>query len=332
MGKIQFTDGIGIPHSSFEKEFLTHKQCSEWWYCTGYLNDEEDKRLFGYQFTLAKVKIWGVHFHILICSVTDFAEQKHYNIQTPIFFGKGITANDQVIFVDNKIRLTFSENACSSMGRMTLHMESSNFILDTQMEAVKAPVWHCEDGALQMGIQNDPKERTYYYSFTNLKTSGKLVLNGKMYTNLTGKTWFDRQGGTFSLTKRECSWEWFSLRFFDNSEAMLFAFPHMNYYDGTRVYADGSYRRMNDYRIKATKEITYNGMKFSSEWTLTMEGKNYTLVPKVDGMFNVFFFELLAGIRDEDGNEVGYCFVELLPGVRNPDSLKVTMKAFVNKK
>jgi len=51
-----------------------------------------------------------------------------------------------------------------------------------------------------------------------------------------------------------------------------------------------------------------------------MGGKKYTITPKADGMFNVFFFELLADVRSEDGGLLGYCFVELLPGVRNKTS------------
>lgn len=328
MGKITHIKGIGIPHGSFEEEFLSHKKCSEWWYCTGYLNSEKDNRLFGYQFTLAKVRILGLKFHILICSVTDFAEQKHYNIQKPLFFGKGITGNNEIISVDKKIKVTFESNKHSSMGKMKLHMESEEFTLDTEMEATKAPVWHCDNGVLQMGIQNNPKERTYYYSFTNLATKGNLILKGENYPNLVGKTWFDRQGGPYSLTKRECNWEWFSLRFFDNTEAMLFAFPHMNYYDGTFISKDGTYSRLNDYSLEATKVIEYRNMKFSSEWKLNLNGKKYTLIPKVDGMFNVFFFELLASIRDENNKEVGYCFVELLPGVRNQNKIR---DAFVTK-
>lgn len=173
-------------------------------------------------------------------------------------------------------------------------MEMEEFSLCTKMDAVKPPVCHCDDGVLQMGIQNNPKQRTYYYSFTNLATTGKLVLKGKEYNDLIGKTRFDRQGGPYSLTKRECNWEWFSLRFFDGNEAMLFAFPHMNYYDGTFIKKDGTYHRLNNYSLEATKVVEYRNMKFSSEWKLTMNGKNYTLIPKVDGMFNVFFFELLA--------------------------------------
>ena len=316
MGNIKYTEGIGIPHGTFEDEFLTHKKCSEWWYCTGYLQDDAGG-MFGYQFTLAKIKIFGIKFHMLICSVTDFQTQKHFNTQTPIFFGKGVTTTADTLVVGDKTVITFAPNAHSSKGRMNLHMESDEFCLDVEMEAIKPPVWHCDDGVLQMGIQNDPKERTYYYSFTNLATKGRLVLAGKTHENLSGKTWFDRQGGTYSLTDPRCNWEWFSLRFFDDSEAMLFAFPQDDYYDGTRIETDGKYHRLNDYRLEALDVITFEGMKFSNGWKLVMDGKNYTIVPMIEGMFNVFFFELLAEIKDENDQVVGYCFVELLPGVRN---------------
>lgn len=320
MSKTEFTDGIGIPHGTFEKEFLAHEECSEWWYATGYVQDAA-RNLFGYQFTLARVKIWGARFHILICSVTDFQERRHYNIQAPIFFHKGTVTTRDLISVDGKASMAFSPNEFSSMGHMSLHMQSRHFCLDLTLEAKKPPVWHCEDGVLQMGVQNNPRERTYYYSFTNLAAKGSLTLGEKKYHDLSGKAWFDRQGGTYSLTKPECQWEWFSLRFFDDTEAMLFAFPQDGYWDGTYIEADGSYRRMNDYKLRATDVTTYNNLLFSNGWQLTMNGQSYTLKPKMNGMFNVSFFELLADIVDESGRSVGYCFVELLPGVRNKNSV-----------
>lgn len=328
MGKISYTQGIGIPHGSFEDEFLTHEKCSEWWYCTGYLKDGYGA-IFGYQFTLAKVKILGLRFHILISSVTDFQTKKHYNTQTPIFFGKGVTAMADTLSVDGKTTVTFSPNQYSGKGRMKLHMESADFSLDAEMDAIKPPVWHCDGGVLQMGIQNDPKERTYYYSFTNLATTGSLILDGKKYGGLSGKTWFDRQGGTYSLTDPRCGWEWFSLRFFDGSETMLFAFPQDNYYDGTAIGVDGTYRRLNEYKIEATDVIMCDGLKFSNGWKLEMDGKKYILQPIIDGMFNIFFFELMAEIKDEDGKVLGYCFVELMPGVRNKNNV---LNAFKRKK
>jgi len=38
----------------------------------------------------------------------------------------------------------------------------------------------------------------------------------------------------------------------------------------------------------------------------------------MDGQMNLAYFELLAEIINPSGERVGYCFVELLPGVRNP--------------
>jgi predicted secreted hydrolase len=66
---------------------------------------------------------------------------------------------------------------------------------------------------------------------------------------VTGKAWFDKQGGTYTLTNRRTNWEWFSLRFFDDEEIMLFTFPHENYYDGTYIEKSGKYNRLNNYEI-----------------------------------------------------------------------------------
>jgi predicted secreted hydrolase len=42
---------------------------------------------------------------------------------------------------------------------------------------------------------------TYYWSYTNLAFLGKLVLDGKEY-RVTGKGWFDKQGGPYKLFDR----------------------------------------------------------------------------------------------------------------------------------
>ena len=43
----------------------------------------------------------------------------------------------------------------------------------------------------------------------------------------------------------------------------------------------------------------------------------YTIVPKMDGQLNLTYYEFLADIKDKRGETVGYCVVELLPGVYN---------------
>jgi hypothetical protein len=53
--------------------------------------------------------------------------------------------------------------------------------------------------------------------------------------------------------------------------------------------------------------------------------EQYTITPKVDGQLNLFYYGMLVDIKDRTGKVVGFCFVELLPGVYNKDS---SLKAF----
>ncbi|MHC1770160.1 MAG: lipocalin-like domain-containing protein [Flexilinea sp.] len=301
-----------------DEEFLTHKKCSEWWYCTGYLTDKTD-RMFTFQFTLGRINVFGIKFHILLTSLTDFETGKHYFEQDQAFFGKNVVTTANRIALGNRAEMTFSQNQAASKGHMQLRMKGKNYSINIEMNAIKPPVWHCDNGVLQMGILDDPKQTTYYYSYTNLATTGNLIINGKEFS-VTGKSWFDRQGGTYTITDRRVGWEWFSLRFFDNEEIMLFAFPQDDYFDGTQVSKTGDYKRLNKYTIEPLGFTQAGGYKFSNGWKLTMKGvkdEKYTLTPKIDGQFNFYFFELLAEIKDSNGTLVGYAVVELMPGVYN---------------
>lgn len=84
MGKVIYTNGTGIPHRSFEEEFLTHKKCSEWWYSTGYFKTENGM-LYSFQYTLANVKIYGINMNLQLNAITDIKNKKHYYSQKPYF-------------------------------------------------------------------------------------------------------------------------------------------------------------------------------------------------------------------------------------------------------
>lgn len=299
---------------SMEDEFLCHKNGSEWWYCTGFINDKAGK-LFSFQFTLARVRIYRLQFHILMTALTDFETKRHYYAQQPIFFGKNVTITSGKIGLNGTAEMNFSNM------ELELNMGGDDYSLSLDMKMVKPPVWHCDDGVLKMGI-DDPKETTYYWSYTNLATSGKLTL-GRNEFDVSGKAWFDKQGGTYTLTNRWTNWEWFSLRFFDGEEIMLFSFPQDNYRDGTYIEKSGKFRRLNDYEITPLGFTEAGGKKFSCSWKVEIEGvkgEKYTIIPKMDGQLNLFYFELLADVKDKSGNNVGYCVVELLPGVYNETS------------
>ena len=311
MKKIQYTTSPGVPPQRMEDEFLCHRNGSEWWYCTGFINDATGK-LFSFQFTLARVRIYMVQFHILMTALTDFETQKHYYAQQPIFFGRNVTITSNKVGLNGIAEMNFSDR------ELQLSMSGEEYSLSLEMEAVKSPIWHCDNGVLKMGV-DDPKETTYYWSYTNLATSGKLSLGDKQY-EVSGKAWFDKQGGTYTLTDRWTNWEWFSLRFFDGEEVMLFSFPQDDYQDGTYIENSGSFRRLTDYSITPLGFTEAGGKKFSCGWKVELKGvkdEKYSIIPKMEGQLNLFYFELLADIMDKRGKKVGYCVVELLPGVYN---------------
>lgn len=312
MKNIQYTNSLGNPRRGMEEEFLSHRQGLEWWYSTGYFTDEAEN-LYSYQFTLARLKVYGIKLHFLITALTDFKTGKHHYGQQAVFFGKNIIITPARVGVDGVSEMTFSEK------KLGLETKASDYSLKLDLGVAKPPVWHCDDGILKMGIED---QWTYYFSYTNLALSGKMVLDGKEHA-VKGKGWFDKQGGTYKFLDTRTSWEWFSMRFFDNEEAMLFSFPQDDYRDGTFIDKSGKRSRLKDYTIAPLGFIEAEGMKFSDGWKVRMNGvkdQDYTIVPKIKGQFNLFFFELLADIVDKNGKVAGYCFVELLPGAYNKKS------------
>lgn len=298
-------------HGTFEEEWGLHRKCSEWWYTTGMLRAANGDT-YGFQYTLVKNRVFGIEMWLAMEALTDIQTGKHYYSQT-FCRGKNKPVVTECVVNANKSALTRDENG------FDLELCAKDYQIKVRMNADKKPVWHCDNGFLRMGITDKERESTFYYSYTNLSLQGELCLNGKKIP-VSGKGWFDKQGGPFSVTNLATHWEWFSLRFFDNEEIMLFSFPQSNYRDGTYIHSDGSYARLNSYRVEDLEYTNANNMRFSCKWKVTMPGtKNgeYTIIPLVDGQINLAYYELLAGVYDREGKLCGYCFVELLPGVYN---------------
>jgi predicted secreted hydrolase len=261
-------------HGDFDSEWPPHRKVSGWWYITGYLTDpEHPERLYSYQYTLLRARIYGVTATVLQLAFTDFTTGKH-------FFKQRFSFQERKFYPDeNSIQfppLAFLQRHAEDIN---LTVKTDEFSLNLNLEYGKGAFWHGDDGVLVMGVPDDPVQRTVYYSYTNMPTAGEVVLHDsageKKGLKVTGKSWLDRQWGPYRLVEPATHWEWFSLRFFDDEEVMLFVLP---------------------------------GIK----------EERYQIRPIMDGQMNLAYFELLAEIINPSNECVGYCFVELLPGVRNP--------------
>lgn len=301
----------GKNHGSFEEEWGAHKKISEWWYSTGYFNDKEG-RLYSFQFTLLNLKVAVFRPSLVMLALTDFSSGKHHYFQDFALLGNKISITEKSASFLKKASLTKEQED------MRLNASHSDFSLDLFLNYGKGAVWHCDDGFLKMGVEGK-EQNTIYYSYTNMPTKGVLTLNGQS-KEVEGKSWFDKQGGPFTLLNRYCMWEWFSLRFFDGEEIMLFSFPQSDYQDGTYIDAKGGHGRLTQYKITPLDFVYPDGKtKYSFSWEVSLGVKDgyYKITPLSKGQMNIGYFELLALITDKEGKEVGYCFVELLPGVYN---------------
>ena len=307
-------------HGDFNAEWLPHKRVSGWWYITGYLVDPKyPEHIYSYQYTLLRARIYGVTITVLQLAFTDFTTGKH-------FFKQRFSLFEKKIFVDENI-IQFPPLAHLKRGAndISLSVKTDEFSLDLILDYGKGAIWHGDDDVLVMGEPEDPTQRTVYYSYPNMPTTGEVIFRNsageKTTLKVIGKSWFDRQWGPYRLIEPATHWEWFSLRFFDNEEVMLFAFPQHPYHDGTYIDKAGNRQLVRNYTYTPKELVEVDGFVFSKGWDLEMPGikeERYQIRPIMDGQMNLAYFELLAKIINPRGECVGYCFVELLPGVRNP--------------
>ena len=307
-----------ITHGSLDEEWAPHHKANDWWYLTGYLRSvTRPDCLYSYQFTIINPRHFGKAFYVLHLAFTDMQTGQHFLERRKRITGKktGITG-ENVAFLPYGL-LERNRNG------MMLNARVKEVELTLNLKPGKDAVWHGNNGVMVMGTPEDPQQRTVYYSFTNMPTSGSVKLTDgsgqRQEFEVTGKSWFDRQWGPFRLLSVVSFWEWFSIRFFDDEEVMLFAFPQHSYYEGTFIDKTGKSRRITDYKYDYHKLNNRCKLLFSYGWDVTLPGikdERYRIVPMNERQFNGRYYEMMASVSGMDGTEVGYCFVELLPGVR----------------
>ena len=310
-----------VDHGDFDTEWQPHKKVSGWWYITGYLTDQNNpENLYSYQYTIFKLRVYRITFYVVHLAFTDFRTQEHFFMQRiSLRKGKKFTADQDCVKYSPYAFLERDKD------HLIVSMKTDKFELNLDLNKGKGAFWHGDNGILVMGLPDDPQQRTVYYSCTNMPTTGELILyqnsNDTTILDVRGKSWFDRQWGPFRLLDPASHWEWFSLRFFDEEEVMLFAFPQHPYYDGSYIDRLGNRQPVRNYNYVPKEFTEADGFTFSRGWDLILPGikeERYEIRPLMDGQLNLAYFELMAEIINPENERVGFCFVELLPGVRNP--------------
>jgi predicted secreted hydrolase len=226
----------------FPKDHFSHPDYqTEWWYYTGNLTAEDGRR-FGFELTffrqgvnrdLNDAKTWDVQdVYLAHLALSDIDGGEYYHAEQVNRAGPGIAGIDeakQKIWNGNwKVSWNGDDQELTAV--------DSRFNLSFLLHPQKPPVIHGENGVSQKA--EGPGKASHYISFTRLKISGKIQMQGKKY-ELSGSAWMDHEFFTHQLEANQAGWDWLSIQLADNSEIMLYQIRRK---DGSvDPYSSGTY-------------------------------------------------------------------------------------------
>jgi predicted secreted hydrolase len=159
------------------------------------------------------------------------------------------------------------------------------------------------------GVIRQGSGASHYYSATRMTIRGR---SGAV--RFTGTAWFDHQWGDFATVPSAQHWDWFSCRFDDRTELMLYRFRD-GHENGTfddhagRGHAVGRFEAVPGARV-----FRAAGRRWPLDWTLRVPAERLTLRLHAlvsdqlfRGMFVPTFWE---GAVTATGTKTGVCFVE----------------------
>ena len=265
---------VRLPHDEG-----VHLTPLEWWYFNGHLTTESGRQ-FSYHFvTFQSVLPSGLTARLAQLSWADHDDGVHLTDER---------ADAPVPEASSgEFGLPIGGWGMSGNGKTyDLHFQAGDYTVELEADSRKPAVLHHDTGLVDLGIAG----KTYYYSRTNLETSGTVSISGVSHP-VTGVSWMDHQWGDFSTGG--IGWDWLSLNLDDGSDLMVSVVweqagsKHIATY-GTYVPADSAPSHLpgGDISLDATGMWTspVNGAEYPMGWRLRVDslGLDLTLAPAME--------------------------------------------------
>ena len=184
-----------------------HLSPLEWWYFNGHLT-AVDGRKFSYHFvTFQSVLSSGLTPRVVQLSWADHSEDLHLTGEQAVFASAEASSG----------RFDLTTNAWRMSGdgdTYQLSFQVGDYVVELEANSEKPAVLHHGSGLVDLGIAG----KTYYYSRTDLTTSGTVSVSG-VSQPVTGVSWMDHQWGDFTIAN--IGWDWLSLNLDDGSDLMV---------------------------------------------------------------------------------------------------------------
>jgi predicted secreted hydrolase len=218
---------------SFPEDHGSHPEfMTEWWYFTGNLSDKAENR-YGYQLTFFRQGIkksaaggaglsqdspWAVNdVYLAHFALTDVGKKLFRHTDRTSRTGPGL-AGASTKGMDVHV-LDWSANM--EMGVIYLNARYQGIQINLALKPGKPVVLHGRNGLSMKGPAKG--QSSYYYSFTNLKTSGSIKISSSQASvDVDGVSWFDHEFGSNQLTPEQIGWDWFGIHLSDGRDLMIY--------------------------------------------------------------------------------------------------------------
>jgi len=258
----------------------------EWWYFTGILETPLRKDKIGFEVTF--FRFWTIfEGRIIHTAITDIENKTFYNkgfilpIAFESMFQKG---NKKLILNLFQDRVEFHDQ----LNSFKIKTGFKDLKIDLNL-TIKNLMHGGNEGILKM--ENYPGDSSYYFSFPNLKTEGKIIFKGDTLP-VSGSTWHDHQWGNFHI--KNLQWDWFSLRFDeDDFYIMIFNFRRKDGQTTTgNLYKNSKNIQLKNIRITSKETFkTKDSVEYPLNWGIEIfDSKNSNLLMK---------FNVLPLIKDQ---------------------------------
>src|SRR5271157_620381 len=248
----------------FPRDHFNHPDFqTEWWYYTGNLRAADGHR-FGFELTFfrqavsrakAATSSWDVQdVYLAHLALSDLDGGHFYRTERVNRAGPGLAG------IDEASAKVWNGNwqVQGIGGRQELQAVAAEFSLRLVMNSRKPPVIHGKNGVSQKA--DGAGQASHYISFTRLRTSGTMELNGKSFA-VEGTAWMDHEFFSEQLDLTPRGWDWVSLQLDDNTELMLYRFRQKDgsagpFSAGTYIDAQGrtTYLSFADFTMQPGSE------------------------------------------------------------------------------
>lgn len=152
-----------------------------------------------------------------------------------------------------------------------------------------------------------------YYSDTRMAATG-TIRHDLTTVSFTGTAWLDHQWGNFPNDPSALHWDWFSCRFDDRTELMLYRFRD-GHESGTAVDRSGRGRTVTSFTARPGARVyRAAGRSWPLDWTLDVPSEHLSVklhAVVADQLFrSVLLPTFWEGAVTATGTKSGVCFVE----------------------